>query len=33
MSLELFHLMPAVYRIRDIAIAQSQQLLTSAERA
>ena len=31
MSLELFNLMPAVYRIRDIAIAQSQQLLTPAE--
>ena len=31
MSLDLFNLMPAVYRLRDIAIAQSQQLLTSAE--
>ena len=31
MSLDLFNLMPAVYRIRDIAIAESQQLLTSAE--
>jgi hypothetical protein len=30
-SLDLFNLMPAVYRIRDIAIAQSQPLLTSAE--
>jgi hypothetical protein len=33
MSLDLFNLMPAVYRIRDIAIAQSQQLLTPAELA
>ncbi len=31
MSLELFNLMPAVYRIRDIAIAESQQLLTASE--
>ena len=31
MSFDLFNLMPAVYRLRDIAIAQSQQLLTSAE--
>jgi hypothetical protein len=31
MSLDLFNLMPAVYRIRDIAIAQSLPLLTSAE--
>ena len=31
MSLDLFNLMPAVYRIRDIAIAQSQPLLTPAE--
>ena len=31
MSLDLFNLMPAVYRIRDIAIAESQQLLTVSE--
>ncbi len=31
MSADLFNLMPAVYRIRDIAIAESQQLLTAAE--
>ncbi len=31
MSFDLFNLMPAVYRLRDIAIAQSQQLLTPAE--
>ena len=31
MSLDLFNLMPAVYRMRDIAIAQSQPLLTPAE--
>jgi hypothetical protein len=31
MSLDLFNLIPAVYRIRDIAIAESQQLLTPAE--
>ncbi len=31
MSLNLFNLMPAVYRIRDIAIAESQPLLTAAE--
>jgi hypothetical protein len=31
MSLDLFNFMPPVYRIRDIAIAQSQQLLTSVE--
>jgi hypothetical protein len=33
MSLDLFNLMPAVYRVRDIAIAQSQPLLTPAELA
>jgi hypothetical protein len=33
MSVDLFNLMPAVYRIRDIAIAESQQLLTAAELA
>ncbi len=33
MNLELFNLMPAVYRIRDIAIAESQQLLTALELA
>src|SRR5215469_12769013 len=31
MSFDVFNLMPAVYRIRDIAIAQSQQLLTPEE--
>jgi hypothetical protein len=31
MSLDLFNLLPAVYRIRDIQIAQSQTLLTSGE--
>jgi hypothetical protein len=31
MSLELFNLLPAVYRSRDIELAQSQQLLTPAE--
>ena len=33
MSFDLFNLMPAVDRIRDIAIAESQQLLTPAELA
>jgi hypothetical protein len=33
MSLELFNLLPAVYRIRDAQIAQSQTLLTPAEQA
>ena len=33
MSLELFNLLPAVYRIRDAEIAQSQTLLTTAEQS
>jgi hypothetical protein len=33
MSLDLFSLLPAVYRIRDAQIAQSQSLLTAAEKA
>lgn len=31
MSLDLFQLLPAVYRIRDAQLAQSQTLLTAAE--
>ena len=31
MSFELFHLVPAVYRLRDAQIAQTMQLLTPAE--
>jgi hypothetical protein len=33
MSFDLFSLLPAIYRIRDAQIAQSQQLLTPAEQA
>src|SRR5580658_7320662 len=33
MSFDLFSLLPAVYRIRDAQIAQSQPLLTPAEKA
>jgi hypothetical protein len=33
MSVDLFNLLPAVYRSRDIVLAQSQALLTSAETA
>ena len=31
MSFDLFNLLPAVYRIRDAQLAQSQPLLTAAE--
>ena len=31
MSFDLFNLLPAVYRIRDIRLAESQTLLTPAE--
>ena len=33
MTLDLFSLLPAVYRTRDIELAQSQALLTPAETA
>lgn len=33
MSFDLFNLLPAVYRIRDAQLAQSQQLLSATEQA